>query len=163
MFIKHTNYGEGVFELRLTESAESIGLESPFFGNVDLHCKMDKSHHQIILDCNITSHALFECDRCGTEYEEELEKDFELLFLFEPREEFEEDDDVIFITPDEDRLELSDSVRDYSIISIPLKHLCKDDCKGLCPKCGTNLNFETCSCNENYTNPIWDKLNELKK
>lgn len=163
MFIKHTNYGEGVFEITLTEKAKNVGLGEPFIGNIDLHCRMDKSHHQIVLDCSVVTNARLTCDRCGVEFEENFEKDFELLFLFEEREGYEDNDDVFYLAPDNDKLFIGDSVRDYSILSIPLKNLCKEDCKGLCAKCGTNLNVDTCTCEDITINPVWEKLKELKK
>jgi len=43
-----------------------------------------------------------------------------------------------------------------------MKRLCNEDCKGLCYKCGIDLNKNTCDCKENQTNDRWDKLLELK-
>ncbi len=163
MFIKHTNYGEGVYEISLSERADNLGLGAPFFGNVDLHCNMDKSHHQIILDCSIKATAKLTCDRCGTEFEDNLENEFKLFFLFDQPNDYEDNDDVFYLTPEQDKLELDHSVRDYTILSVPLKLLCKEDCKGLCAKCGTNLNKESCNCENEIINPVWEKLKELKK
>jgi uncharacterized protein len=47
-------------------------------------------------------------------------------------------------------------------LSIPLKVLCKDDCKGLCPRCGINLNDTSCSCDTTDTDPRWAPLSKLK-
>src|ERR687885_9624 len=41
---------------------------------------------------------------------------------------------------------LADAMREYALLEVPMLPLCKPDCKGLCPECGTNLNDETCDC-----------------
>ena len=54
------------------------------------------------------------------------------------------DEDVIFVKGDE--IDITEIVENAIISSLPIKKLCKEDCKGLCQKCGCNLNHETCSC-----------------
>ena len=53
-------------------------------------------------------------------------------------------------------IELTDAVRDALLLSMPMRVLCKEDCKGLCSQCGTNLNKTTCTCHEGaeVTNPF---------
>ena len=53
-------------------------------------------------------------------------------------------------------IELTDAVRDALLLELPLRVLCSEDCKGLCPVCGINLNRETCTCQEGaeVTNPF---------
>jgi len=48
-------------------------------------------------------------------------------------------------------------------IALPMKPLCKDDCKGLCPNCGTNLNKATCDCTTHWEDPRLAALRALKK
>ena len=43
-------------------------------------------------------------------------------------------------------IDLTDAIRDALTLELPLRVLCKEDCKGLCPKCGVNLNTGSCSC-----------------
>ncbi len=163
MFIKHTDYSEGVYEVFLKEEVGRLRIEEPFFGNVDVRCRMDKAHHQIVLDCFVNTQAKLQCDRCGVQYDAALKNNFKLIFLFEVNENDEEVDDVFYLAPDDDKLEISRSVREYVILSIPLKKLCSEDCKGLCPSCGVNMNVTECNCSNDTINPIWEKLKELKK
>ncbi len=58
-------------------------------------------------------------------------------------------------------LDLSEAVRQYAGLSLPMKPLCRPDCRGLCPKCGRNLNEGQCPCPENTTDARWAKLQEL--
>jgi uncharacterized protein len=54
-------------------------------------------------------------------------------------------------------LSLEDVVREQVLLSLPSRTLCKPDCKGLCPRCGQNLNLETCKCTP-ATDPRWSAL-----
>jgi uncharacterized protein len=73
------------------------------------------------------------------------------------------------ITPDETEigyyqesgLLLEDVVREQVLLSLPSRTLCKPDCKGLCPRCGQNLNNATCSCGDAPADPRWNKLADV--
>ena len=58
-------------------------------------------------------------------------------------------------------LDLSDVLRQYLIANEPLKTLCREDCKGLCPECGVDLNAETCRCQDEPIDPRWGALADL--
>ena len=60
-------------------------------------------------------------------------------------------------------IDLGEDVRQTLILAVPLKLLCRPECKGLCPQCGTNLNNETCSCTTVEADPRWDALRALKE
>jgi uncharacterized protein len=53
---------------------------------------------------------------------------------------------------------LEDAVREQVLLSLPDRSLCQEDCKGLCPHCGTNLNETTCNCGEQIVDPRWGAL-----
>jgi DUF177 domain-containing protein len=55
-------------------------------------------------------------------------------------------------------LDLSEAVRQYALLTLPVKPLCRVDCAGICPTCGHNLNQEPCQCQSNTVNPRWSKL-----
>ena len=58
----------------------------------------------------------------------------------------------------ESGLLLEDVVREQVLLSLPTRTLCKADCKGLCPRCGQNLNVAKCSCDEAAVDPRWNAL-----
>lgn len=60
-----------------------------------------------------------------------------------------------------DRIDLEDIILYEIKLSIPMRVLCKEDCKGLCPNCGQNLNEGTCSCDMKEQDPRWDALKGL--
>jgi len=49
------------------------------------------------------------------------------------------------------------------VLSLPMKPLCSEGCKGLCPVCGTNLNRNTCDCKPVWEDPRFAALRELRK
>ena len=59
-------------------------------------------------------------------------------------------------------LDLSDVLRQYLLTDEPLKVLCRPDCRGLCPECGSDLNSEKCNCEEGYMDPHWGALAGLR-
>jgi uncharacterized protein len=61
-----------------------------------------------------------------------------------------------------DSLLLEDVLREQVLLSLPVRTLCKPDCKGLCPRCGKNRNLEPCSCEEGQSDPRWEALAGLR-
>ena len=57
---------------------------------------------------------------------------------------------------------LEDALREQVLLALPLKAICREDCKGLCPHCGLNLNVEQCSCAEPIEDPRWSALKEIR-
>ena len=61
-----------------------------------------------------------------------------------------------------DSLLLEDVLREQVLLSLPVRTLCKPDCKGLCPRCGQNRNNQDCSCEEGQSDPRWEALSGLR-
>jgi uncharacterized protein len=107
------------------------------------------------------------CDRCLESYHRELKTSFR-VFLTLPLPQTEEDDlelagedlEVDFIRGDE--IDLDEIIHEQIYLTIPMKSLCNEDCLGLCPKCGTNLNVTDCSCHRAQGHPAFLKLKNLK-
>lgn len=60
-----------------------------------------------------------------------------------------------------DSLALEDVLREQVLLSLPVRTLCKTDCKGLCPRCGVNRNTQACSCEVGPSDPRWSALSGL--
>jgi len=61
-----------------------------------------------------------------------------------------------------DSLLLEDVLREQVLLSLPVRTLCKPDCKGLCPRCGQNRNSQECSCDVGPSDPRWEALAGLR-
>ena len=57
---------------------------------------------------------------------------------------------------------LEDALREQVLLAVPLKVICREDCKGLCPHCGQNWNVEPCSCAEPMDDPRWSVLKDIR-
>jgi len=62
----------------------------------------------------------------------------------------------------EDSLALEDVLREQVLLSLPVRTLCKEDCKGLCPRCGANRNTQPCTCDVGPSDPRWEALAGLR-
>ena len=97
------------------------------------------------------------CDRCGCdtvkEYILNIEKSLAVSIEAE-------ESDTILITPDM-KLDLDELVYSEVIVSLPMKHLCSEECKGICFKCGKNLNEGECNCPKKEIDPRLSALAEL--
>jgi uncharacterized protein len=62
----------------------------------------------------------------------------------------------------EDGLVLEDVLREQVLLTLPARSLCRADCKGLCPRCGRNLNTESCTCDMAPADPRWSALSDLR-
>jgi uncharacterized protein len=57
---------------------------------------------------------------------------------------------------------LEDTLREQVLLALPLKTICREDCKGLCPHCGKNLNENQCSCVDEVEDPRWSVLKDIR-
>ncbi len=110
-----------------------------------------------MLDAVITYEYSAPCDRCGTETKRAhtLRLNKSLAVSIEG-----EESDSILTVPDM-KLDLDELLYSEVIVNLPMKHLCKEDCKGICPKCGKNLNEGKCGCPEKEIDPRLSALAEL--
>ena len=100
-----------------------------------------------------------ECDRCLDEFSQLLTASIAELFLYPPENAKPGESTV----GDDAFVDLSPLVREDMILSMPMQTLCRADCKGLCPTCGTNRNAGDCACGEEEIDPRLAALGMLLK
>ena len=84
------------------------------------------------------------CDRCATEFDRDVDIPIDAVLVTELANE-ENEDEWVF-TLEGDSADLDDIVRTIFVLNMDSKLLCREDCRGLCQKCGKNLNHEKCEC-----------------
>ncbi len=111
----------------------------------------------VSLNLNIEYTFAAPCDRCGvdTEHNHTARVDKLLATAIERQE-----SDTIITVPDM-KLDVDEFVYSEVILDLPSKHLCKETCKGICVKCGKNLNEGECGCSTKEVDPRLAKLMEL--
>jgi uncharacterized protein len=106
------------------------------------------------------------CSRCLEEFE--YSGDFRLEEEFLPATDLNTGvsitlKDDIFKIDKYHNIDLNDAFYQYACMSVPLKLLCKNNCAGICPSCGTNLNISKCKCRNNIKDKRWANLTALRK
>ncbi|MFQ5996711.1 MAG: DUF177 domain-containing protein [Dehalococcoidales bacterium] len=66
-----------------------------------------------------------------------------------------------FVIDEHHVIDLTEAIRQYTLLAIPMKPLCREDCAGICQECGHNLNQGPCGCSSEAIDPRWSKLNKL--
>ena len=108
------------------------------------------------------------CARCLEPVVHDINRQVDLLYR--PLRSVSEGSDEVSVTQAEaeigfyrgDGLLLEDVVREQVLLAMPLKTVCSDACKGLCPHCGRNLNQGACDCREERSDPRWDALKGIR-
>ncbi len=103
--------------------------------------------------------AKHNCNRCLEDYTILLEIPFSEEYQQGENEITTDNLDLMYYEGDE--IDIADLVRESILLAEPLKTICKEDCRGLCQKCGTNLNIGTCSCNQFAVDPRLAALQKL--
>jgi uncharacterized protein len=140
-----------------------LGLSSPVKVNVDMY----RAKERYVLEGDLSGVLKAECDRCLDPYDIELSHKFKVFLALPPEETekdevelLEEDMEICFITGDQ--LNLDEVVKEQIYLSLPIKIVCREDCKGLCPDCGTDLNKGDCACEKVKGHPAFSTLKNLK-
>ena len=72
------------------------------------------------------------------------------------------EDDLDLVPYDGEEIDLAPLLREQLVLTVPFAPLCREDCKGLCPQCGTDLNVKTCSCDRSVIDPRLAALKDIK-
>ncbi len=106
------------------------------------------------------------CDRCLRGVPYAVEDEFDVTYapaLAESDAEKHElqIDDLELDVYEDDFIETGGLAREQVLLNLPLRLLCEEDCQGLCPNCGTDLNAEQCGCEQKTIDPRWEGLKEI--
>jgi len=162
MIIKISNLSEGEHNFVFEDKVDVLDLDKPFYGKYKSSLILNKLHDQLILSVTSDFKVKYECDRCGTEYKTSLKSDYKMIYLMNEAPEETESLNVSYLSRDADKIDIRSDVREFALLAVPMKKLCKDECKGLCYKCGKDLNKEKCACSAEEIDPRWKPLMNLK-
>jgi uncharacterized protein len=137
-------------ELELTEkisSDESITIVSP----VKASLRIDKKGSEVIITGAAKGTVELQCSRCLKSFEMDIDSKIDVVY--HPASEINKEEHYE-LKGDEldtgfyrnDTLDTDDLLREQLVLNIPMKPLCSEGCKGLCPKCGVDLNITQCNC-----------------
>ena len=99
------------------------------------------------------------CSRCGKPFTIPVEGALCAQFVDGAPDESDGEADIFSI--EKDHADIAAVVLSEIFFTLPMQPLCREDCKGLCPKCGVDLNVNSCSCERVAIDPRWEKLKSL--
>lgn len=154
------DYGEDIHQIQPLRSS----------GHAEL-VEERRGHRERIEDIRVvgdfSTRLQMNCARCLEPVTRDISGDFDLLYRprgadsgVDERTVPQDEAEVSYYTGEGVLLE--DVLREQVLLAVPLKAVCREDCRGLCPHCGRNLNVEQCNCAEPLEDPRWSALKEIK-
>lgn len=128
----------------------------PQESDVELELMLQSVSEGVLASGTATMRLHGQCARCLTDIDDEETFDVQELFFY-PGREIEEDESVVV----DETIDLEEALRDAVVLELPFTPLCSEDCLGLCPVCGFNLNRDPGHGHGEAIDPRWSKLTEL--
>ena len=142
-----------------------LGGEVHLVSRSEVNLRATRADKKVELTGSVAAVVAFECDRCLLPLSVPVTKSFELLSV-PPLKAGEEkelgEDDLLIGFYQGETIDVDDLVREQIELALPMAHLCSEECSGLCPDCGRNLNDGECTCNKDQLDARWAALTELK-
>lgn len=140
--------------VRLTQPAEVKG-------NVKL------AGHEVFVSGHVETRAQLECDRCLQLVELPVSADFALEYITGSDYESSSaaalsEEEMAVSVFDGQSIDVDEIVKEQILLAVPARTLCREDCKGICPECGTDLNAGRCNCDADEVDPRWAALKSFK-
>ncbi|MDD3118681.1 MAG: DUF177 domain-containing protein [Victivallales bacterium] len=140
-----TNF-DGVEPASFLEVGDTETMRFP--AEVKYALKVQLVNNGVLVEGRVSTWIRAQCGRCLVEFEREIVNDGVCHF---------------YEDPPQDVLDISEDIREDLLLAIPGNPLCDENCRGLCPDCGANLNEKECGCRGRSTNSgIWKDLDDLK-
>lgn len=150
-----------VLDLKEKTGTEDFDLLSPISARLELN----KISREIIITGNILADLGLQCSRCLKDFRRKTNIPVNVVYhpieeLGDERHEIADDEmDMGFYRGEE--LDLQELLKEQVLLNIQMKPLCNENCKGLCPVCGADLNKEKCGCEKKSVDPRLEVLKKL--
>jgi uncharacterized protein len=150
-------------DLNIEESIDRENVLSP----VSARLRIEKAGADIMVKGDLRTEIKLICSRCLREFNGKLTVPVDAVY--HPVDELKEEAHLSEVTSEEldldfysgEEIDLLDLVKEQVELNRPMKPLCDDACKGICPKCGTDLNIKSCTCSVKDIDPRFESLKKL--
>ena len=155
---------EKVYQADAFPADDSFRVAAP----VDLAFDIRKDKQQFQLTGRVQTMLELPCSRCLEPFMRSVDAQFDLryqsqAFNTSADEREIQEDDLSTAFYENDQIDLGQLMREQFLLSLPMKPLCTDACRGLCPVCGTNLNRGNCDCRRTWDDPRFAALREIRR
>jgi uncharacterized protein len=141
---------------------ERVNLSAP----ATVNGKIRLAGNEVFVNGHVDARAEVECDRCLKPVELPVNADFELEYI--TGSEYESsavaeltEAEMSVAVFDGEALDVDEIVKEQILLAVPTRMLCREDCKGICPQCGTDRNMGECNCETKEIDPRWAALKDL--
>jgi len=150
----------GAEELNPVDERVSLAAPAAVNGKVRL------SGNEVFVNGRLDTRAQVECDRCLKPIELPVNADFTLEYISDSEYESSgtaelTEAEMSVSVFDGKGLDVDEIVKEQILLAVPTRMLCREDCKGICPECGTDRNTGECNCVTNDIDPRWAALKNL--
>lgn len=159
MLVNISKLPDGRHQFRFDDTPDAFRDETGLIG-FRAGVTLDKAHDTYLFTLQVTGTVGLSCDRCLEPVN--LPVNESAAVVYRPDGTDGQDPDVKPLNRDQNIIDLAPDVVDTIRLAIPMKVVCTETCKGLCPSCGVNLNLASCGCSAETTDPRWEKLLKLK-
>ena len=132
---------------------------------VDVFCAVKKMRETVFIDGNLEAPVVSSCSRCLEATNFAIKSAFKYTFVPAENRLMEEElspEDLEYGFYQDDVIDLDSLIFEQIVLQMPIKVLCADSCKGLCPHCGININVASCGCQAEFTDERLAVLKKLK-
>jgi uncharacterized protein len=137
-----------------------VSLEGPLV----LDLKVTNAGSRVMVAGPLRAQVKLLCSRCSEEFTFPVKVQLEEEFLPVASEEAQSRANNLLdgpLTFENDKLEMDELLRQEIEAAFPIQALCREDCRGLCARCGANLNQEDCRCQPEEVDSRWQALNQI--
>jgi len=162
--IKIRGLDEGVHPVEIRMDASVLELPA-FSGELVVHGTLEKRQERLILDVVANMRGAFECTRCTDPFTRLISAHSRLEFMPPSltKGDMDDEDTHVYDPIADAYIVFTEDIRDAVVLAIPMKNLCRENCKGLCQTCGKNLNREECDCLPAEIDNQWSALKGLQE
>lgn len=141
---------------------ERVGLTEP----AAVNGKIRLAGNEVFVNGHIETRAQVECDRCLRPVQLPVNADFALEYISDSEYESSEvaeltEEEMSVAVFDGQAIDVDEIVKEQILLAVPTRMLCREDCKGICPECGTDRNTGECNCVTREIDPRWAALKNL--
>lgn len=147
------------------EFQEIVKVSVPLLLPAKVRLRLEKVASEVFAQGEVSTRMELQCSRCLRNFPKDMDMNINVVYhpleelTGEEKHEVREDElDMGFYRDDE--LDIQDLVAEQILLNVPMKPLCSESCRGICPKCGADMNVNPCRCEQKETDP---RLAVLKK
>lgn len=147
-------------ELEFTDERVHL-IESP-----EISGRVVRKGSQVFVNGRLSAQAQVDCDRCLKTIDVPVRTEFNLQYVTAAdyqtmHDAALEESELALSVFDGEAIDLDEIVREQVLLAVPTRLLCREDCKGFCPKCGADKNLKDCGCQTEDSDPRWAGIRDL--